>query len=109
MPFNKANILCLSNETAEYVNKEQIAAMFRVTLRTVERLIEEYNKKLKKNRCWKGNRYEYYWPDVLLCVKLHMGIAQENIPSTTIKKAYTKQRIIELEKQLEELTKNNRE
>jgi len=109
MPFNKADILCMSNELAEYVNKEQIVTQFGVKMRTVERLIEEYNKKIKKNRRWRGNRYEYYWPNVLWCVKLHTGIAQENIPSTTIKKKYTKQRIIELEEQLEELKKNGRD
>ena len=90
MPFNKPDIICLSNETVEYVNKEQIATLFGVALRTVERLIEVYIKKLKRNRRKRGRKWEYYWPDVLRCVKLHKGLAKEVIPSMTIKRAYTK-------------------
>ena len=99
MPFNKADVLCLSNGSAEYVSIEQIATMFGVTFRTVERLIEAHKKTLKKNHRRDGRKKLYFWPDVLKCVKLHKGLAKEETPSVTIKKKHTKQRLAELEKE----------
>jgi len=97
MPFNKADVLCLSDESAEYVSIEQIAAMFGVTLRTVERLIESHRRTLKKNQRRDGRKKLYHWPVVLRCVKLHLKLAKEETPSVTIKKKHTKQRLAELE------------
>ena len=99
MPFNKADILCMSTDTEEYLSVEEIAGRFGVSERTIDRVIEKYAKKLKKNQRREGRKKLYFWPDVLKCVKLHKGLAKEETPSVTIKKKHTKQRLAELEKE----------
>jgi transposase len=104
MPFDKLRIAAMTAEDEEYIDIETIAERFGVTKRTVERLIENFKKKLKKSRWRRGRKIAYLWSDVLKCARIHTKIETEGTPSGAIKRAYTKQRIRELEAEVERLT-----
>ena len=97
MPYDKLKLAEMTATNEEYIDKSEIAERLGVTKRTVERLIEEYARKLRKSRRRQGRKMIYLWADILRYAKIHTGIEKENIPSPSIKKAYTKQRIQELE------------
>ena len=101
MPFDEVKLAAMTAKSEEYVGKEEIAEQFGVTKRTVERLIEKFSKRLKKSRRRQGRRIEYRWADVLRCARIHTGIERESVPSVTIRTAYTKQRVKELEAEVE--------
>lgn len=103
MPFDRASLAAMVVEDDEYVNKEQIAERLGVTPRTVERLIEANTKTLKKYRRRKGRKVIYLWSEVLRCAKIHVGIEKVNGPSLSMKRACTKQRILELEDEVKRL------
>jgi transposase-like protein len=103
MPFNKLSLAEMTAECEEYVDIGTIAERLGVHNRTVERLIEEFRKKLKRWRR-RGRTIEYLWADVLECAKVHMKIENDGTPSVAIKRTYTKQRIKELESEVERLT-----
>ena len=105
MPYNKLKLAAMTATENEYIDKETIAERLGVTLRTVERLLEEYARELKKSRCRHGRKMKYLWADVLRHAKFHTGIEKENNPSVTIKRAYTKQRVQELEAEVARLKK----
>jgi hypothetical protein len=44
---------------------------------------------------------EYLWADVLKYAKIHIGVEIENVPSVAIKRACMKQRVKELETEVE--------
>ena len=106
MPFEKLSLAAMTATSDEYVCTEGIAERFDVSKRTIERLIERFAKKLRKSRRRRGRTIEYLWSDVLQCAKTYTGIIEkENVPSVAIKKAYTKQRVKELEAEVERLKK----
>ena len=100
MPFDK---LKLSTMTAseEYVSIDEIAIRLGVTERTVERLTERFRKKLKASRRKRGRKIEYRWSDVLRCAKIYTGI--EAVLSGASRTAHAKQRVQELEAEIERL------
>lgn len=101
MGFNREHILAMVPEKDNYLDTDQIAEHFGVHSRTIERLIENYRKKLKKHRKRRGRKILYPLDVVLKIVKLHIGIEKEHVPSAAIKKARTEQRIRELEAELQ--------
>jgi len=103
MPFNKMKLAEMTATSEEYIDNNEIAERLEVTKRTVERLIEVYAKKLKKSKQRQGRKILYRWADILRCAKIHTGIEKENIPSVAIERAYTKQRVMELEAEVERL------
>jgi DNA-binding transcriptional ArsR family regulator len=94
----------MKTEVEEFVDIDTIAERFGVHHRTIERLIEEYARKLKKSRRRQGRKILYRWADILKVAKHHTGVEKEHIPSRAIKRAYTKQRIKELEAEVALLT-----
>jgi len=107
MPFNKVKLAAMTTTSEEYISKEEIAERFDVTKRTVERLVEVFAKKLKKSKQRQGRKILYLWADILQCAKTHIGIVKEDIPSVAIERAYTKQRVIELEAEVRRLREEN--
>lgn len=103
MPFDKTSLVTMTAEEGEFVNKEQIAERFGVTLRTIERLIEANAKTLGKRLQREGRKKKYLWSDVLQCARIHVGIGKKNGPSVSMKREYTKQRVLELEAEIEQL------
>lgn len=108
MPFDKLKLAAMTVTDEEHVSIEEIAERLDVHLRTVERLIEKHRKKLKNWRR-QGHKKLYLWSDVLKCAKIHKEIECDDTPSVAVKRAYTRQRIKELEAEVERLTdeKNN--
>ena len=102
MPYNKLKIAAMTATSEEFIDKNEIAKRLELHKRTVERLIERYQKRLK-NRQRRSRKIVYLWADILKCAKIYLGIKKENIPSVAIKKAFTKQRIKELELENERL------
>ena len=102
MPFNKLKLVAMTTTDEEYLCLDEIAERCEVHKRTVERVIEKFRKKLKHWRR-RGKTKEYLWSDVLKYAKIHAGIEKENVPSGAIQRAYTKQRINELEAEVERL------
>ena len=94
-------------EDEEYLDTGSLAERLEVCSRTIERLIDDYAKKLKRSRRRQGHKIVYLWSEVLHCAKLHTGIETENAPSVAVKRAYTKQRIKELEAEVERLRQEN--
>ena len=107
MPYNKTRLAEMTATSEEYVDIDGIAERLDVVNRTVERLVERYAKKLKKSRKRHGRKILYLWSDILKYVKIHTGIEREGIPSVAIKRAYTKQRVKELEAEVERLRGEN--
>ena len=103
MSYNKSRLAAMTAESEEFISKDEIARRFGVTKRTVERLIERYARKLKKSRRRQGRKILYLWAKVLWCAKLYTKIEKENIPSPSIKREFTKQRVRELEAENERL------
>jgi len=103
MPFNKLKLAEMTAESEEYLDIGSIAKRLEVVNRTIERLIEKFAKKLKKSRRRQGRKILYLWSDVLQCAKIHTRVEIESIPSVAIKKAYTKQRVRELQAEVERL------
>ena len=103
MPYNKLSLAEMMAESEEYLDIGNIAERLGVVNRTIERLIEVFAKKLKKSRRRQGHKIVYQWADVLECAKVHMKIESEGTPSAAITRAYTKQRIKELEAEVERL------
>jgi len=99
MPFNKPHLAAMTVTSEEYIDKDEIAKRLNVVGRTVERLIERYKKRLTKNGRRSGRKNLYLWADILKYAKDYIGIEKENVPSGAIKKAYTKQRLKELEEE----------
>jgi hypothetical protein len=108
MPYNKLRLAAMMATDEEYIDTETIAERCEVHKRTIERLFEVFAKKLKKSRRRSGRKIVYLWSDVLHCAKIHKGIESEGTPSVAIKRAYTKQRIKELEAEVERLTQENK-
>ena len=107
MPFDPTKLAAMTAESEEYLDLDNLAERLGVSSRTVERLVEAFSKKLKRSRRRRGHRMFYLWSEVLHCAKLHTGVETENAPSVTIRKRYTKQRIKELEAELERLRQEN--
>ena len=107
MPFNKLRIAAMTAESEEYLDTGTIAKRCEVSERTIERLIEVFAKKLKKNRRRRGRTIEYLWSDVLRCVKIRTGVETEGGPSVAVERAYSKQRVQELKAEVERLTREN--
>ena len=105
MPYNKEKLATMTATCEEYVDIDEIAERLEVVNRTVERLIERYAKKLMKSRKRQSRKILHLWADILKYAKIHTGIDREGIPSVAIKRAYTKQRIKELELENERLRK----
>jgi uncharacterized protein YceH (UPF0502 family) len=105
MPYNELELSAMTATCEEYIDIGDVAMRLHVDKRTAERLIEEYAKKLKKSRKWQGRKFLYLWADVLHCAKIHVGIENEGVPSASNTKAYMKQRIEELEAEVERLKK----
>ena len=103
MPFNKLKLAAMTATDEEYLCLEGIAERLEVTKRTIERLTEKFAKKLKKSRRRCGRKIVYLWSDILKCAKIYARVENENVPSRTIQRAYTKQRIKELEAENERL------
>ena len=103
MPYNKSSLAEMT-VSDEFLDKEELAERLAVDKRTVERLIKKYAKKLKKSKRRRGRKIEYLWSDILMCARLHTGIEKKIIPSVSIERAYTKQRVKELEAEIERLT-----
>jgi transposase-like protein len=103
MPYNKSSLAAMTATSEEYIDIEDAVQRLKVSKRTVERLVEEYAKKLKKSRRSHGRKILYQWADVLQCAKIHTGIEKENVPSVAIRRAYTKQYAKELEAENERL------
>jgi len=107
MPFDKLSLAGMTAVNEEYLDIGSIAERFTVHNRTIKRLIEEFAKKLKRHRRRRGREFLYLWSDILKCAKIHLGIEQDEVPSVTIKKAFTKQRVKELEAVVERLSREN--
>ena len=107
MPFDPTKLAAMTAESEEYLDLDSLAERLGVVNRTIERLIEDYAKKLKRSRRRRGHKMFYLWSEVLHCAKLHVGIEKEHVPSGAVKQAYTKQRIRELEAEVEHLTQEN--
>jgi hypothetical protein len=107
MPYNKLELAAMTATSDELLDIEGIAKRLEVDNRTVERLIEKYAKKLKKSRWRRGRKIMYQWADILRCAKLHTGIEKEDAPSVAIMRAFTKQRVKELEAEVERLNNVN--
>ena len=103
MPYNKLKLAEMTAESEEYLDIDSIAERLEVVNRTIERLIEVYAKKLKKSKRRSGHKILYQWADILKCAKIHKGIEGEGVPARAIEKAYTKQRVKELEAEIERL------
>ena len=101
MPFDKLKLSAMTVENEEFVDKKEIAERLGVTIRTFERLTERFRKKLKNSRRRCGRKIVYRWADVLQCVKIHIGI--EKVPTVAVRTACTKQRVQELEMEVERL------
>ena len=106
MPFDKLSLAAMTATDEEFIDKVEIANRLAVTERTVERLIEKFRRKLRKHSRRQGRKIAYLWSDVLKYAKIYAGIERENVPSAAIMRAYSKQRIKELESEIERL-KNN--
>ena len=74
MPFNKLKLATMTAESEEYLDIGSIAKRLEVVNRTIERLIEEFAKKLKKSRRRSGRKILYLWADILWCAKVHTKI-----------------------------------
>jgi len=74
MPFNKEKLAEMTAESEEYLDIGSIAERLGVVNRTIERLIEEYAKKLKKSKRRRGRKVLYLWADILWCAKVHTKI-----------------------------------
>jgi len=107
MPFNKLSVAAMTAESVEYLDLDNLAERLEVSNRTIERLIKVFAKKLKKNRRRRGRTMEYLWSDILKCAKLYLGIETESTPSIAVKRGYTKQRVKELEAEVDRLTQEN--
>jgi len=104
MPFNKLKLAEMTATNEEYLDIGSIAERLGVVNRTIERLLEVFAKKLKKSKRRSGRKILYLWSDILKCAKIHTGVETESVPSVAIKKAYTLQRVKELEAEVERLT-----
>ena len=107
MPFDIESLSAMTAEGEEYLDIDSIAKRLGVSSRTVERVIERFARKLKKSKRRQSRKILYRWSDVLKCAKIHTEIESENVPSGAIKRAYTKQRVKELEAEVERLTQEN--
>ena len=107
MPYNKTKLAEMTATNEEYIDIDGIAERLDVVNRTVERLIERYAKKLKKSRKRSGRKILYLWSEILKYAKIYNKVEKEDIPSVAIKRAYTKQRVQELEAEVERLQEEN--
>ena len=107
MPFDIESLSAMTAESEEYLDIDSIAERLGVSSRTIERLIERFARKLKKSRRRQSRKILYRWADVLKYAKIHTGIEKENAPSVAIERPYTKQRVKELEAEVERLTQEN--
>ena len=105
MPYSKVKLAEMTATGEEYIDIDGIAERFGVVPRTVERLIEVYAKKLKKSRKRQGRKILYKWADLLKYAKIYNKVENDDTPSVAIKRAYTKQRVKELEAENERLKK----
>jgi len=71
MPFNKLKLSEMTAVNEEYLDIGCIAERCEVSNRTIERLIEEFTKNLKKSRRRSGRKILYLWVDILWCAKVH--------------------------------------
>jgi regulator of replication initiation timing len=88
MPFNREELAEMTATREEYVDNEGIAKRLGVSNRTVERLIERYEKSVRIHKVWYGSVLLYRWCDVLECAKIHAEITKEYVPS---KRLFTQQ------------------
>ena len=78
MPYNKLSLSEITVENEEYLDIDSIAERLEVSNRTIERLIEEFAKKLKKSRRRRGRKIVYLWTDVLESAKVHTKTDNKN-------------------------------
>lgn len=78
MPYNKLSLSEITVESEEYLDIDSIAERLEVSNRTIERLIEEFAKKLKKSRRRRGRKIVYLWTDVLESAKVHTKTDNKN-------------------------------
>lgn len=93
----------MTAEEGEFVDKEQIAERLGVTPRTIERLIQANAKTLNKRLQRDGAKKKYLLSEILRCARIHVGIEKENGPSASMKREYTKQWILNLGAEIEQL------
>jgi len=95
MPYNRVKLAEMTTTNDEYLDLDEIAKRLEVTKRTIERLVEEYAKKLKRSKRRNGRKFLYLWADMLMCAKIHTKLERDKTPSPSIKKQYMKLQQIE--------------
>ena len=101
MPYDHAKLAAMNaDDPEEYLTKEQIAKRLGIHSRNVERLVERFQEKLRRNQRPKienGKRkVSYRWTVILECAKIHTGLLEIETPSKAVKRANAKRRADEL-------------